>query len=482
MKRKTLTLIALALILSMILSVSVFVYADDDDAQDPADQEEETQEGEEENEETEEEVDIKEFAKRIALYCRDTETTLFEKESDQSCPTSATAKLMTALVAFDCFKDLEEEIVLSKDTLTGDAALLYGFTDGKSVTVYDLLAALLIRNSNEAANSLAKAAGGETAFISMMNEKAADIGMNDTRYSDVTGVSIYSSTTVSDMIKLAEAFAENDTLLSLSAMPYKKLASTGVNVYNRNYYFSSYYNGGRSYLNPEVIGGITGQTGSAGDTLIAITKHGSYTYICAISGGERDDSIYSYLIANELVDWGSRSFSYRTLLNIFDVICGIPIEMGNGSDEASVFPAKDVIRFISKDIDLEQSVSYTYSLDSERLVAPVAYADKVGSVTVLLDGIEIETVDLIVRSDVPSSRIDYMLSELVAFVSNPVFIRTVLIILALLALYILIRAMIRGQRQLKVKEKAELEKKKEEIQNASESANDDDDVGSDSEE
>lgn len=413
--------------------------------------------GEGEDRETEEtaesEPDIYGFAKHIALYCIDTDTVLFEKNAAEKCAPSSTAKLMTALIAYERFSDLETGIELTADTMTADADLLYGFRAGETVTVYDLLCAMLIRNSNEAANALAKAVSGSAdGFAALMNEHAVSLGMSDTLYSDPTGISVYSSTTVGDIIKLARAFAENDALLKISGSSYVKLPSTGVTVYSRNFYLSSYYNGGRSYINREVAGGITGRTDSTGDTLVSVSKHGSYSYICAITDAERaDDAIYSYLIADKLVAWGSVSFSYKTLLRDFDVICNIPVSMGKDTDLAAVFPAESVIRYLPNDADLDKSVTYTYVLDSASLTAPVSFADKVGTLTLCFDGEVIKTVDLIVRSDIQRSSTDQMLAELSDFISAPVFIRTAVIIIALCVIYVLTVSIIRGQRQKKIR-------------------------------
>lgn len=441
-KRKTALLPIIILILFSLL-FSFFAYADDD-----ADM----TTGEEESD-TEPEIDIRGFAGNIVLYCIDTKTLLYEKNADEVCAPSASAKLMTALVAMDKIDDLEQTVEITSEMLRGTTGLIYGFSAGKSVSYDDLITALIMRNANDAALIIARSISGSVEdFVPLMNAKAEALGMANTVYANPTGMSDASGTTASDMLKLIMAVAENSHLLDISGRSYCKLPTTGVTIYSRNYFLSSYYNGGKSYINREVIGGISGQTDEAGDILLSVVKHGSYTYASVVANAERDDkNIYSYLITNEIVDWGATSFTYKTLLNEFDVICDLPISMGKGADEAAVFPAKKVVRYIPIDTDLETAVTYTYELDDEALTAPVSYSDKVGTLTLMLNGEIIDTVDLIIRSDVQSSSGDYMISRTIEFLTSRNFIISVSLIVSIFVLYILINSIVRGRKQKKLR-------------------------------
>ena len=443
-KRKTALLpIILLILFSLLLSFCTF--ADDDDVvtTDP-----------ESEAEPEPAPDVREFAGNIALYCIDTETMLYEKNADEICAPSASAKLMTALVAMDKIDDLDKQVEITSAMLRGTTGLIYGFSAGKSVSYDDLITAMIMRNANDAALIIARSISGSVEdFVPLMNAKAEALGMKNTVYANPTGMSDASSTTASDMLKLIMAVTENSHLLEISGRERYKLPSTGVTIYSRNYFLSSYYNGGKSYINREVLGGISGQTDESGDILLAVVKHGSYTYASVVANAERDDeNIYSYLITNEIVDWGASSFTYKTLLDEFDIICDLPINMGKGADEAAVFPAKKVVRYVPVDTDLETAVTYTYELHDEVLTAPVSYSDKVGSLTLMLNGEIIETVDLILRSDVQSNSEEYMVTRAKAFLTSRSFITAVIIIVSIFAIYVLINSIVRGRKQKRLRE------------------------------
>lgn len=397
-----------------------------------------------------EKADITEFAEGIELYCVDTDTTLFTKNADAPCAASVSAKLMSALVAYDKVEDLEAEVKITSDMLKGKIALIYGFSSGMTTTYNDLITAMLVRNADDAALALSRAVSEELdTFVALMNEKAKELGMENTEYATPTGLGEGSRTTVRDMMKLLSVFSENDYLLSISGRSSIKLASTNVTIYNRNYLLSRYYNGGRSYLNSNIKGGMVDYTNT---NLLTVAVVKGYTYLAVVTGGTSDEEgLFSYRIINELLEWGSTSFAYLTLIDRSTVICSMPVTLGYGADEVTVFPAKKVTRYLSKDTDLETAVSYTYTLDRESLTAPVSFGDKVGSLTLFLDGEELETVDLVIASDIPSSSSDYLILQVRTFMKSKSFIWVIIVPLALCVSYILGASIVRGQRRKKIK-------------------------------
>lgn len=394
-------------------------------------------------------TDITEFANGIELYCIDTQTTLLSKNSDLPCSPSSSTKLMSALVAYELISDIYEEVTVTKEMTSGTSGLIYGFSSGMVVTYNDLLTAMLVRNANDAALILSRTLTKDTdSFVELMNSKASELNMKNTRYTDPTGQKSSSQTTVGDMMKLLYAFADNSYLLALSGLSSTKLASTKVTIYSRNYFLSRYYNGGRSYLNSFVTGGIADESG---ETLLSVAFVRGYTYLSVVAGASKDDNnIYSYKITSELLDWASASFDYLTLIDTGTLICSIPVTMGDGADEVAVFPAKKVTRYLDIETDLSTAVSYTYTLDCKSLVAPVSFGDKVGTLVLYLNGEEIEVIDLVISADIPSSASDYLMSEIRAFLGGKLFKVTAITLVSVFVIYIITMAALRGQRRKKL--------------------------------
>ena len=394
----------------------------------------------------EEQVDITNFARGIELYCIDTETTLYSKGKDIVCAPSSSAKLMSALVAHEKIADLSEEIHITKEMTSGTAGLIYGFSSGMTTTYNDLITAMLVRNANDAALIISRNVAENTeSFVELMNAKAAALGMYDTKYANPTGQGSAGTTTVADMMTLLSAFSEDEYLLSFSGLSSTKLASTKVTIHSRNFFLSRYYNGGLSYLNSSIIGGIADEKG---ETLLSVAILGGYTYLAVVMGGTEDEEgIFSYRITSKLLQWGHDNFDYITLIDKGKVICSLPVSMGYGADEVAVFPARTVTRYLARDTDLDSAVSFTYTIDKKSLTAPVSFGEKVGSLTLFLDGEQIEVIDLVVASDIPSSSSDYMRSEFVKFIKSSFFRGLVITVISVCIVYILVMAIVKGQRK-----------------------------------
>jgi len=124
------------------------------------------------------------------------------KNADAVLPIASITKLMTAMVILDRGLDLEEKIALNRE----DAVSRSRLRNGLSLTRGDLLLLALMASENRAAAALGRSyPGGLEAFVDAMNEKAAALEMNDTRFVEPTGLSPANVSTASDLAKLVGA-------------------------------------------------------------------------------------------------------------------------------------------------------------------------------------------------------------------------------------------------------------------------------------
>lgn len=142
---------------------------------------------------------------------------LYDKNPDIKLPPASTTKVMTAIVALDHLSP-DAEITPSKKAIYVEPTVA-GLKDGVKYKFNDLLAALLIKSSNDAAVAIAEAVGGnEKAFAKMMNEKAAQLGMTNTRFESASGLPTGKKdlqfTTARDLAKMMRYAARNKTILT----------------------------------------------------------------------------------------------------------------------------------------------------------------------------------------------------------------------------------------------------------------------------
>lgn len=131
---------------------------------------------------------------------------LYSFRADKRWPIASITKLMTALIASEEFESNEVITITEKAIVTEGNS---GFAVGEKYYAEDLIEAMLLISSNDAATALA-IHYGEDAFIDRMNERAGELGMTNTSFRDPTGLSFQNLSSVEDLRKLALYIWEND--------------------------------------------------------------------------------------------------------------------------------------------------------------------------------------------------------------------------------------------------------------------------------
>jgi D-alanyl-D-alanine endopeptidase (penicillin-binding protein 7) len=180
-------------------------------------------------------------------------------------------KVMTAIVFLETATDLNEEVVIERsDTLR--ASTTYLRTNDR-VRLADLLHLLLIPSDNAAARALARLSPlGSDGFIARMNQKADDLGLNHTAYTDPSGLYADNISSAYDMARLISYASEDDRIgpimrtpeYSFRTIPSTRRAGRVITVRNTNQILR---NG-----DMDVVGGKTGFISKAGYCLATLLK------------------------------------------------------------------------------------------------------------------------------------------------------------------------------------------------------------------
>jgi len=164
-----------------------------------------------------------------ALVVGDGNEVIYGKDIDTVRPIASITKLMTAMVVIDSGLDLDEKISVTKDDrdliqLTGSRLEL-----GASLTRREMILVAIMASENRAATALGRNfPGGTQAFVTAMNEKAAALGMSNSRFSDPAGLDVGNQSTARDLarlIKAAEAYElirQASTTTRIEVYPYAK--------------------------------------------------------------------------------------------------------------------------------------------------------------------------------------------------------------------------------------------------------------------
>ena len=213
---------------------------------------------------------------------------LFSQNGETQYYPASITKLMTALlVAENC--NLDDTVTFSSTATTNleSGAVSIGMTEGDTLSVRQCLYALLLKSANEVGNALAEhVAGSNAAFAEKMNAKAASLGCTNTHFANPHGLNDPNHyTTPHDMALIARAAFANDIVKTVASTRTYTLPATNKNPSGLTVTM------GHKMLNPNdsryyqgIIGGKTGYTSKAGNTLVTAAERNGVRLIADDNG------------------------------------------------------------------------------------------------------------------------------------------------------------------------------------------------------
>lgn len=239
----------------------------------------------------------------------DTGTVLWGQNiHNQYFPASIT-KIMTALIVIETCS-LDETVTFSHNAVFNVEAgsSNAGINEGDKLSVKDCLYALLLKSANEAANALAEHVAGSTeAFADMMNAKAKELGCTDTHFANPSGLNDpehYTSTY--DMALIARAAFLNPTFEEIDSTTYYKLPPNSINPEGLTIYPGhKMLKKSTPYYYPGIVGGKTGYTTLAGNTLVTCARKNGLKLIAVILKGSTPQY---WTDTKNLLDFGFENF------------------------------------------------------------------------------------------------------------------------------------------------------------------------------
>lgn len=324
-------------------------------------------------------------AKSAVIYCAETGEVLFEKNSAEQRSMASTTKIMTALLALE--ENTPDRIVTVTEEMVRVEGTSSGLKAGDMLTLRDIVYCMLLESGNEAANAAAIAIGGSfESFADMMNEKAKEIGMNDTSFVTPSGLDDENHyTTAYDMAVLTAHALENPEFVEICSSKKHKItfenSEKAITLYNHNRLLSEY---------DDCIGVKTGFTKKSGRCLVSAAKREGITIIAVTLFAPNDWQDHK-----KMLDFGFEMTETTASDNDFS---SISITVTN-SDKASVgvIGQSCLLPCVTgSDMQYEKKVYL-----QKFLYAPVKKGDVVGFAEYSLGGRAIKKIPLTAAEDAP---------------------------------------------------------------------------------
>lgn len=354
--------------------------------------------------------DVTELAGAYCVYNIDSQSFVYEKSADTITMPAATAKIMTAILAYEHYEnDLDRVITVSPEAIELTVGNNIELEAGEEITVRELLYALIVGGANDAANTFAiDIAGTLDAFCDMMNAKAADIGATNTVYANACGIDNDIASTTARDTALISAYAYKLSgfreYASVTRYVMEKTNKSSARViHNRNYLLSTHIE--TKYYDKRALGMNTGFTQNGGFCTVCAAEDDGLTYIFVVMKATKDENgdNSSFYIASKLMDMTLDNFGYVNVLDTESIVREMPVKLAKNVDYVIVTPETKSEYFLPLDVDIKSEIEYDVRLDSETLTAPIYEGQKVGEIDVIYKNEVISSVPLVTCNSVSAS-------------------------------------------------------------------------------
>lgn len=334
-------------------------------------------------------------ASAVYFYHLESDTLICSKNENAPIPAGSTTKVLAGLIACERLADRQNELVTVTYEMTKDSSGQCSPTinEGNTLTVRQLLYAAICGSYNDCFDILAcVVAGSAEEFLNLMNARAKELGAQNTLCKEVSGVHDRSTTTAEDLAKIARAASRNELYMQISSTSRYSLAEFG-SVSNRNALI--YSESTTQYYNSKCRGMSAGYTTLAGSCVVTTATNGKESYLCIVMGGEVTDTAnYGYVIANRLIDWVYKTYTYMDVITADTVLCTIPVTVSDMTSQVEVKTDTTLTCYLPTGLTVGEEITYSIRLTYTSLEAPVEEGMPVGYAAVLYRGELLGTVPL----------------------------------------------------------------------------------------
>ncbi|WP_242939915.1 D-alanyl-D-alanine carboxypeptidase family protein [Ruminococcus flavefaciens] len=399
------------------------------------------------------------MSESAVLVNLDTKTIIHQKNADRKQMPGPLVNIMTAVVCIENYPDLNKEITIDESVFEylyniqyPDDLRFAEILDGDVLTMSDLLYAMMLTSSVEAAETIAYHVGdGNTArFVEMMNEKAAELGLNDTHFTNPTGMYDPNQyTTANDMATLT-MYALGVPYFENISTTYSYTPSVPNTKSHPNQSDEWVWTHSNLMMEPDgnytysgAKGIKTGNLELAGRNIVTMASRDGNKYLVVLMKSPLNDAdgettYYHITDSMALFNWAFNHFSYQVILADTAEVGELPVELAEGNDYVLARPKEEFTLLWYDDIDISTISRDKIVWYKNSLQAPVAKGEPLGKVTLEYSGEELGTVEIVAVSNVERSTSKYNIYAAKMFRKSKWFNKALLVSFLLCAVYILI--------------------------------------------
>ena len=335
-----------------------------------------------------------------------TGTVLFEKNPHEKMEPASITKIMTMIIAFEAIESgkvkLSDTVRVSERAWkTGGSQVFLG--PGEEQTLETLLKCIVIASANDASMAVAEHIGGSVeGFVKLMNEKAKQLGMENTNFTNPHGLSSPEHyTTAYDIALMSEELVKCPMFFKWSTVWMDYLEHTdkkrdATMLANTNKLLGKY----------EGMDGLkTGFHNKAGHCFAGTAKRGDFRLISIVLNAENSNKRFEESI--KLLDYGFGHYDSIKVVEKGMVLKTVQVEKGHIKDVNVIVP-NDVNLLVEK--GKEEDISTKFDVP-DKLFAPLRKDQVVGTLEIEQNGKAVKTVNLVASEDIVKANFIEMLKR-----------------------------------------------------------------------
>ena len=333
-------------------------------------------------------------AKSAVLMDVETGTVLAEQNAHEPLPPASVTKVMTMLLIMEAIDDgrirWEDSVTASGTAAAKGGSQIY-LKVGESMMVSDLVKSIAVSSANDAACAMAEhLAGSEQAFVEKMNQRAAELGMQDTHFVNCTGLDDDVSarehrTSAYDIAVMSRELLKNHPDIKQFTTIWMDTVRDGAFGLANTNKLVRFYNG--------CTGLKTGFTSGAGYCLSASAQRDGMELIAVVLGSETSQARFNG--CKSLLDYGFANYALYT--PALQEGATVPVTLGKEDAVAAIPGGESAIlvdrgqkNTIASEITLEESVT-----------APVSQGQRLGTLTIRTGEQILAQIPLVAETGIP---------------------------------------------------------------------------------
>ena len=343
-------------------------------------------------------LNLAENAKSAILIDASTGNIIYEKNAHEKLAPASMTKMMSMLLIMEAIDRGElkwNQMITASENASSMGGSQILLETGEKMSVKDLFKGIAVASGNDAVVALSEAiAGTEDEFVKRMNQRAKELGLQDTNFKNPHGLDTanhYSSSY--DMSLIAKELVKHEKVLEFTSI-YEDYLREGqknkVWLVNTNK-LVRFYDG--------LDGLKTGYTKEAGYCLTSTAKRGDTRFITVVMG--EPDTKTRNSETTSMLDYAFSQYESEKIFSKDNSVGTVRVDLGK-TETVKLFPMEDVSVLNKKS---ENKKNVNYELKVNHLSAPIKKGEKVGELILKVEGEKNRTIPLTVQNKVAKANL-----------------------------------------------------------------------------